>query len=488
MTEKKKLGLFHSSSEKKRFDDNSSGASVTNPDNIEAYPSVKTQIAADDRRHDAVFGEITEKGPDYRNVGWLGATVLMIKSAFGLGVLSIPFVFQAVGIVPGIILIIVIEAIVTWSAWVLGEFKLAHRDTYSLADVGRTLGGRVGEEFFTLAVCICMLFFSGSGMVGVTTALNAVSTHATCTAVWMVVVFVVSFAAASIRTLGNITWLGWVGLISILSAVLVMTISVGVQDRPYDAPKAPAPWDKDFKVVVPTTFANGISAVATILFAAAGTPTYFGIISEMRNPRMYKRAMLINQAFVTTVYIVIASVVYWYCGKYVTQPALGSAGPLMKKIAYGLSIPGLFFSVFLWIHIPAKFIFVRLLRGSRHLNANTPTHWAIWVGLAFLGTTIAYIIASAIPILDSIISLVGALIAPTLCIIPFGFMYLHLNVRYRRWADLPLSTKIGAVWACIVIVIGLFITVAGTYGAVVTIINQPGDGKPWSCADNSNSV
>lgn len=37
----------------------------------------------------------------------------MIKSAFGLGVLSIPFVFQAVGIVPGIILIIFIEFITT---------------------------------------------------------------------------------------------------------------------------------------------------------------------------------------------------------------------------------------------------------------------------------------------------------------------------------------------------------------------------------------
>jgi len=37
----------------------------------------------------------------------------MIKSAFGLGVLSIPFVFQAVGIVPGIILIVVIEFITT---------------------------------------------------------------------------------------------------------------------------------------------------------------------------------------------------------------------------------------------------------------------------------------------------------------------------------------------------------------------------------------
>lgn len=179
----------------------------------------------------------------------------------------------SVGIIPGIILIVVIELIVTWSAFVLGTFKLNHRETYSLADVGRILGGRWGEEFFSAAVCICMLFFSASGMVGVSTALNAVSMHATCTAVWMVVIFVVSYVLASIRTLGNITWLAWPAFISILAAVLAMTIAIGLQDRPHDAPKAPLPWDKDFKLFVDASFAKAISAVATILFAAAGTPT-----------------------------------------------------------------------------------------------------------------------------------------------------------------------------------------------------------------------
>jgi amino acid permease len=462
----------------------------------------------------------------------MGATVLMIKSAFGLGVLSIPFVFQAVGIVPGIILIIVVELIVTWSAFVLGSFKLNHRECYSMADVGRILAGRWGEEFFTLAVCICMLFFSASGMVGVTTAFNAVTTHATCTAVWMVVVFVVSFGFASIRTLGKVTWLAWPAFFSILSAgechchrpvhcdprwirprpsprrsggtgalpcppcppwnsltpVLVMTIAVGVQDRPNDAPQAPLPWEKDFKIVNKTDFAGGISAVATILFAAAGTPTYFGIISEMRQPRLYHRAMLINQTFVTTVYIVIGSVVYWYCGQYVSQPSLGSAGHVMKKICYGLSIPGLFFSVILWVHIPAKFIFVRILRGSDHLTKNSVTHWATWLVASFACTTIAYIIGSAIPILNSIISLVGALIAPTLCITPFGAMWLHDNVKGRDWRSLSTWKKAQTFWAIFIILVGVFITVAGTYGAVVTIIQQPGEGSPWSCADNSNSV
>lgn len=48
---------------------------------------------------DAVFGQITEHGPNYRNVGWMGTIVLMLKTQIGLGVLSIPEVFDAIGMV-----------------------------------------------------------------------------------------------------------------------------------------------------------------------------------------------------------------------------------------------------------------------------------------------------------------------------------------------------------------------------------------------------
>lgn len=63
--------------------------------------------------HDAVFGEVGEDGPNYRSVSWLGASALMTKANVGLGVLSIPEVFRQVGLVPGVILILVIQGIAT---------------------------------------------------------------------------------------------------------------------------------------------------------------------------------------------------------------------------------------------------------------------------------------------------------------------------------------------------------------------------------------
>lgn len=61
----------------------------------------------------------------------------------------------------------------------------------------------------------------------------------------------------------------------------------------------------------------------------------------MRDPRDYPKAVLACQGFVTAFYLTIGIVVYCYAGQYVASPALGTAGVLTKRIAYGLAIPGL---------------------------------------------------------------------------------------------------------------------------------------------------
>jgi hypothetical protein len=63
-----------------------------------------------------------------------------------------------------------------------------------------------------------MVFVCGSGMVGISTAFNAISMHGACTAVFIAVSAILGALLASIRTLGKIQILGWVGMFSILVA------------------------------------------------------------------------------------------------------------------------------------------------------------------------------------------------------------------------------------------------------------------------------
>jgi hypothetical protein len=60
------------------------------------------------------------------------------------------------------------------------------------------------------------VFVSGAGMLGLSIGLNAVSNHGACTAVFVAVAAVLGFVLSSIRTLGRMSWLAWVGVISIM--------------------------------------------------------------------------------------------------------------------------------------------------------------------------------------------------------------------------------------------------------------------------------
>lgn len=54
--------------------------------------------------------------------------------------------------------------------------------------------------------------------------------------------------------------------------VIIVTIAVGVIDRPASAPMTPGPWTSDWKVVGNPSFAEGIAAVSNLLFSFSGTP------------------------------------------------------------------------------------------------------------------------------------------------------------------------------------------------------------------------
>ncbi|KAK0653799.1 N amino acid transport system protein [Lasiodiplodia hormozganensis] len=449
----------------------------------------KEENEANPIQEDAVFGDITERGPNYRNVGWLGAIALMMKTQVGLGVLSIPAVFDALGLIPGIICLCTIATITTWSGYMIGVFKLRHGQVYSIDDVGGLLFGRIGREVFAIAFALWWICCSGSGMLSISIGLNALSTHGTCTAVFVAVSAIVGFICGSIRTLGRITWLAWIGLAGIVTSIFALTVAVGVQDRPDAAPQG-GEWASDYKLFGNPTFAEATSALASLIFAYAGTPAFFSIASEMRDPRYYTRSLMICQTCVTSIYIAIGTVVYYYCGSYVASPALGSAGVVMKKVCYGLALPGLIVTTTLMTHYPAKYAFVRILRGSHHLTENSVIHWATWLGCTFSVAMIAYIIASAIPVFYGLVALVGALLGTLMCFQPMGCMWLYDNWGKRKTGASTRWTLM-VCWCVFVIASGTFLMVAGTYGAIVGIVadyKASGGSAAWSCADNSNSV
>lgn len=62
-------------------------------------------------------------------------------------------------------------------------------------------------------------------------------------------------------------------------------------------------------------------------------------MAELKDPHDFPKALCMLQGIDISIYIVAAIVIYRYAGADVASPALGSAGPVISRIAYGIALP-----------------------------------------------------------------------------------------------------------------------------------------------------
>jgi hypothetical protein len=62
-------------------------------------------------------------------------------------------------------------------------------------------------------------------------------------------------------------------------------------------------------------------------------------MSELKDPRDFPKALMLLQSVDICLYILAAIVIYIYGGATVSSPALGSASPMVSKVAYGIALP-----------------------------------------------------------------------------------------------------------------------------------------------------
>lgn len=146
-------------------------------------------------------------------------------------------------------------------------------------------------------------------------------------------------------------------------AVFIFVVAVTQQDRPAAAP-ATGDFDLGWTAFAHPTFVAGITASANIFISGSGSSMYLPVISEMRNPRDYRKAALVSGFLVGAMYLSFSLVIFRWCGVWISTPAFGTAGTLFKKISYGIALPGLVIGVGIYQHVAAKLIFVRVLRNT----------------------------------------------------------------------------------------------------------------------------
>lgn len=91
------------------------------------------------------------------------------------------------------------------------------------------------------------------------------------------------------------------------------------------------------------------------------------------------------------------------------SPALGSAGHLLSRVAYGIALPVIFISGSI-----NTVVFGRLIHGSIFAKPpsrfiNTTMGWFAWLAVITATTIIAFVIAEVIPFFSDLLSISSAL-------------------------------------------------------------------------------
>ncbi|KAF2029487.1 hypothetical protein EK21DRAFT_101107 [Setomelanomma holmii] len=425
------------------MDDKKQPDTISPQRSIQAGEVEHAKVADDDFE---VFKTTTD-GVQFRLVGWIKASVIFLKS----------------------------------------NFRNSHAHCHSIADMAYVVGGPILREICGFLFIVAYVLCSGSGIVGLSVGFNALSDHAACTVWWAFLAFVAVVASASVRKFEKVGWLSWAGFFSIYIAVFIVVVGVTTRERPAAAPPT-GDYDFGYHAIAYPTFMVGMTATATIFVSSAGTSAFLPVISEMRNPRDYNKSVYLCMAIVQSSYLTFSFVVYKYCGKWVTDPSLGSAGSTLKKASYGVGLIGLMVSGCLYLHVAAKYVFVRILRDSPHLQKNSLVHWGTWLSCTIGLGSLAFVLAEAIPIFSFLIALTGSICFAPLAIMLPGWLWLHDHGKYRSGGIVKKMIYYGH---CFLILLGAFVCVGGTYAVIKSIIAAYASGligSAFSCADNSGTV
>ncbi|KAJ6190146.1 hypothetical protein N7519_000167 [Penicillium mononematosum] len=417
-------------------------------------------------RQDA-FGDETNAEIKYKVLKWWQGGLLMVAETISLGILSLPAAIAGIGLVPGLILLIGLGLLATYTGYVIGQFKWRYPHISSMADAGEQLMGRFGRELFGTGQLLFLIFLMASHILTFTVALNSITGHATCSIVFGVVGLILSLILSLPRTLEKMSWLSLVSFISIFVAVMVTMIALGVQNN-----------GATVKPVVEANLVTGIMSACNIAFSYVSHNTFFTFMAELKDPKEFPKALALLQSIDMTLYIVAAVVIYRYTGADVASPALGSAGLLISRIAYGIALPTIVIAGVINGHVAAKSLYVRIFAGTDRMHKRDWVAMGSWVGIAFSLWVIAWVIAEAIPVFNNLLSLITALFGSWFTFGFTGMFWLHMNKGL--WFSSPkkiMLTLLNSLAICV----GVILCVLGLYASGSAIHNNPSSAS-FSCA------
>ena len=318
--------------------------------------------------------------------------------------------------------------------------------------------GKWGREFVTAQLIFIQVLVCAAGIVSTGTAFNALTNHGTCTVTFNFVSAALMVICSSVRTFSRVGLLTWIGFLTFFLAVFIFSVAVSKQDRPPAAPQT-GPFELGYVALGTPGFVVGMLMTLNIFVSTSGPFMYLPVIAEMRKPSDFKKATIWAGIISGAIYFTFPMVIYAYVGVWISSPAFGSAGDVFKKVSYGVALPGLIIGIGLYQHVAAKYLFVRLLRNSKHFQSNTVIHWSTWLGVNILLGALSFIVAEAVPVLNFLLGLAASLGSANFSLI-YPIILWARDFKHYRSGTVKQKANYG--FNIFIACVGMYMMVAGT--------------------------
>ncbi|QEU58979.1 hypothetical protein KDRO_B02440 [Kluyveromyces lactis] len=441
------------------------------------------------------FEESDEEGHQikYKTSSWQHITGLMLSEYIILAMMSFPWSYSVLGLIPGLILTVFVAGVVLYTSFIILDYCEKFPHLKNACDIGQHLFW--GSNFAWYATAVCYVanntLIQGVHVLVGGKYLNTITNHSTCTVAFGVITAIISFVFSIPRTFASMSKVAYFSAITMFISVILAIIFVAIQDHPvdYDGTNLTfSLWPQKG-----TSYVDAMGAFLNIVYVFAAQVTYPQFISEMKKPRDFKKVFLIVTAIEVVIYSITGAVMYYYIGnEYMTTPAYGSLTRKYKIIAYSFAVPTIIFVGSLYSNITTRFIFFKVFKNSEHMHSHTTVGWLSWIGIIVVTWIVAFIVAEVIPFFSDLLSLMCSLFACWFGFVFWGMAYLRVKqTKYKKTNPYPCldkGEKIRFYIAGFLILFGVYILGPGLYATVQSIIynfQANAYGTVFSCADNS---
>lgn len=199
------------------------------------------------------------------------------------------------------------------------------------------------------------------------------------------------------------------------------------------------PSDHHWYIVTPpssTSLAKGAEAVSYIIVASMAHIAYPTIVSEMKRPHDFPKALALQQISTLMFANVVAIVFYLRVGLTVASPSLDSAPPTLSRVAWAISSPSIVVCGVIAAMIAAKLLYA-LYWGENLRQVRAERNWrsiGSWLTITFLLTVAAWLLAWGVPIFNHLFSLMGSLFGTSFALVFPSMFWFQMN-----WVDVTAS-------------------------------------------------